>query len=356
MRASLKIRDLWLMTRQWSLDELQAILDLVGVRMDVYFFESQADEQAKAIVDTLIERGIAQDERPNGPVIVKIDEQLGLTKEKYRTMVILRSDGTTLYSTKDLALASLKFETYHVDRSIYVVDTRQSLHFQQVFKILELWGFPQAAKCYHLAHGFVSLPEGAMSSRRGNLVLFMDVFEETQLRVRQIIHEKNPELGPNDREAVAQQVSLGALAYTMLSVDSTRDIVFDWDRALDFDGQAAPYIQYAHVRACSILRRAKAPVTSISPQHALEPTEIGLLDRLSRFPAEVAWAADDYRPLVIANYAFELARDFTEFYQHCPVVQAPGEVRPFRLRLVDAARQTMANSLRLLVIHAPQVM
>ncbi len=154
------MRELWRRTRQWSLDELQDILSRLDIAIDVFFYESEADEPAKAIVDELIARGLAEDERPAGPVIVRIDDQLGLKKEKYRTAVVLRSDGTTLYLTKDLALAKQKFEQFHVDRSIYVVDARQSLHFQQAFKILELMGFPQAAKCHHLAFGVVSLPEG----------------------------------------------------------------------------------------------------------------------------------------------------------------------------------------------------
>jgi arginyl-tRNA synthetase len=221
---------------------------------------------------------------------------------------------------------------------------RQSLHFQQAFKILELMGFPQAPKCFHLPYGFVSLPEGAMSSRKGNVILFMDVVEEAYRRVLQ------------ERERAAHEVGLGALAYSMLSVDNTRDIIFDWERALDFDGQAAPYIQYAHVRASSILRRAEGMPDSATAHYDLEPTEVSLLDRLSRFPAEVARAADEYKPLVIANFAFDLARDFTSFYQHCPVLQAPSDVRAFRLRLTEAARQTLSNCLELLVMQAPQVM
>jgi arginyl-tRNA synthetase len=355
-RGDSDIRALWRRTRQWSLDELSAILDLMGVHIDVYFFESEVDEPAKTIVSTLIQKGIADDERPEGPVLVRIDEQLGLTREQYRTAVILRSDGTTLYLTKDLALAKIKFEAYEVERSIYVVDVRQSLHFQQAFKILELWGFPQAAKCHHLPYGFVSLPEGAMSARKGNVVLFMDVVQESYQRVRDIIAEKNPDLGEDDREQVAHQVGLGALAYSMLSVDNTRDMVFDWGRALDFEGQAAPYIQYAHVRASSILRRASELPQPLSPSHSLEPTEIALLDRLSRFPAEVARAADEYKPLIVANFAYDLARDFTSYYQHCPVLQAPPDARGFRLRLTEAARQTLSNCLTLLVMQAPEVM
>jgi len=214
---------LWRRTRQWSLEELDDILRLLDIKIDVFFFESEVDKPSKAIVEELIARGIAEDERPQGgPVIVKIDERLGLKKEKYRVAVILRSDGTTLYATKDLALAKVKFEKYNVDRSVYVVDVRQSLHFQQVFKILELWGFPQARNCYHLAYGFVTLPEGAMSARKGNVVFFKDVADEAHRRVQAVIAEKNPSLNPEERQQVARAVGLGAIAYAKNELEQTK--------------------------------------------------------------------------------------------------------------------------------------
>jgi arginyl-tRNA synthetase len=353
-----EVRGLWRRTRQWSLDELDEILKLINVKIDVFFYESEVDELAKTIVDELIRKGIADDERPaGGAVIVKIDEKLGLKKEKYRTNVILRSDGTTLYLTKDLALAKVKFEQYHVDRSIYVVDTRQSLHLQQAFKILELWGFPQAAKCFHLAYGTVSLPEGAMSSRKGNVVYFMDVYEEAVRRVLAVIAEKNPDLPEADRETVARQVGLGALVYSMLSVDNHKDIVFEWDAALSFDGRAAPYIQNAHVRASSILKKAGGLPAEARFDYALTQHEVELIDLISRFPATVQAAALEYKPLHMAAYAFDLASAFHSFYHVVPVLQAESAViRQARLRLVAAARQTLANALRLLDIQAPDVM
>jgi arginyl-tRNA synthetase len=360
-----EVRALWRTTRQWSLDELNAILDMLGVKIDVWFFESEVDDLAKEIVNELIERGIADDERPQGgPVLVRIDEKLGLKKEKYRTNVILRSDGTTLYLTKDLALAKVKFEQYHVDRSVYVIDVRQSLHMQQTYKILELWGFPQAAKCFHLGYGFVSLPEGAMSARRGRVVLFKDVADEAARRVLSVIAEKNPDLPPEDRRKVALQVGLGALAYTMLSVDNNKDLIFDMDAALNFDGHTAPYIQNAHVRANSILRKAAAAFqkTGCLPEaagfeHPLIHHEIALIDLLSRFPALVQLAAQEYKPLHIASYAYDLASAFHSFYHVAPVLQAEeARVRASRLRLVAATRQTLANALKLLAIEAPPAM
>ncbi len=363
------VRELWLKTRQWSLDELRDILRILDIHIDVWFYESEVDEPAKQIVQELIALGIAEDERPQGgPVIVRIDEKLGLKKEKYRTAVILRSDGTTLYLTKDLALAKEKFEKYGVDRSIYVVDVRQSLHFQQVFKILELWGFKQAEKCYHLGYGFVSLPEGAMSARRGRVVLFKDVFDEAVNRVLDTIAEKNPQLPLERRREVAEAIGLGALAYAMLSVDNNKDIVFNMEEALSFEGHTGPYLQNAHVRASSILRKAFSletlqglPVASLLPpatfEHPLTPHEVELVNLLSRFPSVVQQAAQEYRPLVMANYAWELANAFHSFYHAVPVLQAGEEgVRRARLRLVAATRQVLANALRLLDIRAPEVM
>ncbi len=355
------VRDLWLKTREWSLAELRDILRILDVKMDVWFFESEVDEPAKEIVEELVKKGIADDERAQGgAVIVKIDEKLGLTKEKYRTNILLRSDGTTLYLTKDLALAKVKFEQYHVDRSIYVVDVRQSMHLQQAFAILKLWGFKQAEKCYHLGYGFVSLPEGAMSARRGRVVLFKDVMDEAIRRVLAVESEKSPDLDETERRKVAEQIGLGALVYSMLSVDNNKDIVFDINEALSFDGRTGPYIQNAYVRANSILKKANVQLSNLQPSnfnYELTGHEIQLIELLSRFPQAVQQAANEYRPLVMAAYAYDLANTFHSFYHAVPVIQTEkDEIRAARLRLVAAAKQVIANSLRLLDIQAPEVM
>ncbi|HUE98312.1 MAG TPA: arginine--tRNA ligase, partial [Anaerolineales bacterium] len=353
------VYELWRVTREWSLEEFRDVLHILDVNMDVWFYESEANKLGKEIVDELIAKGIAEDERAQGgPVIVKIDEKLGLTKEKYRTMVILRSDGTTLYSTKDLALAKQKFEQYHVDRSIYVVDFRQSLHFQQVFKILELWGFPQAEKCYHLSYGYVTLPEGAMSARRGRVALFKEVYDEAIKRVLAVESERSGNIPENERVKIAEQIGLGALVYSMLSVDNNKDIVFDINGALSFDGRTGPYIQNAHVRANSILKKSKVEgQKSAAFDYELTRHEIELIEQISRFPNAVQQAANEYRPLVMAAYAYDLANAFHSFYHAVPVLQSEEEdVRNARLRLVAAAKQTIANALRLLDIKAPEVM
>ena len=352
------VRELWKTTREWSLEELRDVLDMMDVTMDVWFYESEVDEPSKAIVEELIKKNIADDERPDGgAVIVKIDEKLGLTKEKYRTNVILRRDGTTLYLTKDLALAKDKFEKYQVDRSIYVVDVRQSLHLQQAFAILKLWGFPQAEKCHHLGYGFVSLPEGAMSARRGRVVLFKHVYDEAIKRVLAVESERSGNIPEAERETIAKQIGLGALAYSMLSVDNNKDIVFDMDEALSFDGRTGPYIQNAHVRANSILKKSEEIKDTPSFDYELTKHEIELIEQISRFPNAVQQAANEYRPLVMAAYAYDLANAFHSFYHAVPVLQSEDmNIRNARLRLVSASKQVIANALRLLDIQAPDVM
>lgn len=351
-----EVRALWERTRTWSLDELNAILADLDIHIDFWFYESEEDEPSKAVVDELIARGIAEDLRPEGAVIVKIDEKLGLTKDKYGVAVVLRSDGTTLYLTKDLSLAQKKFTEHHVDQSIYVVDFRQSLHFQQAFKILELMGYKQAEKCYHLSYGFVTLPEGAMSARRGTVVLYKDVADEAVRRVQATIAEKNPDLAQVDRDRVAREIGLGALCYALLSVDNVKGITFEWDAALSLDGKSAPYIQNAYVRANSILKKAGEMPASAHFSDSLHPLEVALIELIAQFPRTVQQAAEDHKPLLMATYAYDLAKAFHSFYHEVPVNQAEPDIKAARMRLTAAVRQTLANALKLLVVKAPDVM
>jgi arginyl-tRNA synthetase len=273
-------------------------------------------------------------------------------------MVILRSDNTALYSTEDLALAIQKFNDYDLEKSIYIVDVRQSLHFQQVFKTLEIAGYPWAGNCLHLPYELVTLPGNVvMASREGTVVLLEVLIREATQRALQVVEEKNPDLEPALKQDIARAVGLGALRYSMLARDNTKTVTFDWESALNFEGQAAPYIQYAHVRANSILRRMEGELPAPTrPGYALHPTEVQLIDLISRLPTEVQRAAEEYKPLHLSNLAYELARAFNDFYKECPVLRAEAEVRDFRLRLVAAARQAIANTLNTLGITAPEVM
>lgn len=352
-----EIVDLWQKTRQWSLEGFEQIYHLLGESFDKFYFESEVEEEGTVLVEQLIESGIAQDERPDGPVIVDLDAICG-TENEYRILVVLRSDGSSLYATKDLPLAIQKFEDYDLDKSIYVIDVRQSLYLKQVFKMLAIMGYEWSDRLHHLAYELVNLPGNVtMASREGTVVLFEDLINEATQRAKAIVEEKNPEFAEAAKNEIAQAVALGALKYTMLSRDNTKVVTFDWDAALDFNGQAAPYIQYAHVRAGSILRKAGTDVPSavIFPEQ-LEKTEIDLIELMTRLPAEVLRAAVEYRPLTIANLAYDLAKAFNDFYNTCHVLNAEPDVRAYRLRLVAAAQQVLVNCLNLLGINAPSVM
>jgi arginyl-tRNA synthetase len=196
-----------------------------------------------------------------------------------------------------------------------------------------------------------------MSSRKGNAILFKEVADEAYRRVQAVITERNPDLDASRRDEVARKVGLGAIAYSLLEVDNIRDIVFDWESALSFDGKSGPYLQNAYVRANSILKKSPGVPAGASFDYALTTAEVELIEQISRFGSTVQLAAQEYKPLHIASYVYELARTFHGFYHAVPVLQTDDEsIRQARLRLVAAARQTLANALRLLVIQAPDVM
>ena len=354
-----EVRQLWKLTRQWSLDGFNEIYEIFNINFDQLYYESQMEAKAKDVVQQLIEAGIAIDERSQGgPVIVKLDEQLGLEEETYRVLVLMRSDSTTLYGAWDLVLAKQKFADYPLDRSIYVVDVRQSLHFNQVFKTLELAGWENVDKVFHLPYEIVKLPGNVtMSSREGTVVLLEDLINEAIQRAYEVSRERNPDLDEKTRKDVARAVGIGAIKYPLLARDNTKVAIFDWESALDFNGHAAPYIQYAYVRTNSLLKRSEAPLPdSLLPQHELASKEVELIEMISEWPQIVQYAAQEFKTLYITNHAYDLARVFNEFYNTCPVLKAEPKVRDFRLRLVADAREAIGSSLRVLNIPIPEVM
>ena len=352
-----RIHDLWLQTRQWSMDGFAQVYELLDEHFDRIYFESDVEDSGKVLVDQLIQDGLATDGRPENPVIVDLDSLLG-TKEEYRVAVVLRSDGTSLYAPKELPLAIMKFDEYALDESIYVIDVRQSLHMKQMQKILELMGYPWAKNMHHLAYEIVNLPGNViMSSRDGTVVLLDDLVREATQRALEVVREKNPELDEDTMMDVAQKVALGAIKYPMISRENTKIVTFDWDSALDFNGQSAPYVQYANVRANSILRKAgELRGKAARFNHALEPSEVNLIELLSKLPDEISKSAREYKPSSLAAFAYELAKAFNDFYNQCQVLKVDGDLRDSRLALVQAAKVCLEKTLNLLGIQAPQVM
>jgi arginyl-tRNA synthetase len=352
----------WEETRQWSIDEFDEIYRWCMVEFDRVFFESEVDEPGLRIVEEYLQKG----------VFVESEGAVGIYNEEVKHMpffMLRKSDGTSLYATKDLALARLKFEEHDVDRSIYVVDSRQSDHFRHVFATLEKMGFPQAKKCQHVPYEMVELPTGAMATRKGNVILFR------ALRERMLEHLQHAYLGkyrgewPDEEIAeTAHLLALGAIKYGMLNRDVNQKIVFDLEAWLELEGNTGPYLQYTAARAGSILRKGEAIDKRIDPAllgdpGALaaaaatleQPEERELLLALAGLRPAVAQAAQALRPSVLCTYLHGLAKSINRFAnaKHCRVIQSEGDLLRARLVLVAAAHRALVWGLARLGIFAP---
>lgn len=352
----------WRETRAWSLEEFAEIYRWCDVTFDRVFYESEVDESGLELVDEFLKKGVFV--VSNGAVGVINDEV------KHMPFFMLRKqDGTSLYSTKDLALARLKFEEYGVDRSIYVVDVRQSDHFRHVFLTLKKMGFHQASRCQHVPYEMVELPDGPMAGRKGNVVLFRSLRQQMTEHLRQTYFHKFEGEWPTEEIVAAEHmVALGAIKYGMLSRDVNQKIVFDLAAWLNLDGNTGPYLQYACARAGSIISRCAeigqvlepATLTDEGADTAVaalrEPQERELVLALDRLPAVLADAADQLRPAIVCTYAYELCRTFNRFNNACRVKDSEGPLLQGRLLLVQAFVHALREALAALGISTPRRM
>lgn len=339
----------WNRFRSLSLDSYAGIYRLLGIHFDYYHGESHYNDLLEQTIRFVQDKGIARESE--GALIVDL-EQYGLPP-----CLLRKKDGATLYITRDLAAAIYRYQTFNFHRALYVVGSEQKLHFAQLFKVLELLGFEWADRCVHVPFGLIRFKGGRMSTREGKIILLEEVLQRAIELAREIILEKNPDLP--DKETVARAVGLGAVRFGDLSNDRIKDIEFDWDKVMDFAGETAPYIQYAHARICSIMRKAPAlkreNMAGAAEQLQAEE-EKALLKALALLPERVKTAAEEHRPSVAARAIIEVAREFNRFYHCCPVLGSAEPVQSARLCLVDATRQAIANGLGLLGIAAPEEM
>ena len=339
-RSDKNLFDLWKKTRKLCLNAFESIYSDLSTNFDHYFFESEVEKRGKEISQELIKRNIA--EISEGATIVRLD------KYNLGVWVLLRKDGTVLYSAKDLALAEDKFNKFKVDRSVYVVGAAQRHHFMQLFKTLELMQFRQAGKCAYIPVTEVRLPWGKMSSRTGENVLYSEFKKEIVAHALQEIRKRASDISQKDLEKRALAISIAALKYDMLKQDVNKSLVFNKDEALRFEGDTGPYLLYSYARAKSILAKAKIKKPSINAKAPIAESEKRLLSLLASFPKAVREAYEDYAPNHIANYAYQLAQTFNEFYHQNQVIGSENE--QFRLALVSAFAQVLKNALHLLGI------
>lgn len=349
---------LWERFRALSLAEFKRLYDFLGIRFDAYQGESFYNDRLDEVIQLVTEKGLAKESQ--GALIADL-EPYGLPP-----CLLRKKDGAALYITRDLAAAIYRYERYRFHKMLYVVGSEQTLHFKQLFKILELLEFPWAQDCLHIPFGLIHFKDGRMSTREGRVIFLEEVIDRAQKLALDIIREKNPHLP--DKEKAARMVGVGAVIFGDLINDRIKDIEFDWDKVLDFSGETAPYVQYSYARICSIFK--KAAEENNMPFHPVwenlaalqeagflkSPEEQRLLVTLGRFKEQMERAAREYRPSYLARYLVELARDFNKFYHTCPVLTAPEEVKRARLLLIKGVQIVLRNGLELLGIEAPEEM
>lgn len=331
--------------KELTLKDVQKIYDLLDIRFDSYAGESFYSDKMQPVVDELREKGLLVESR--GAQVVDL-EAYGMPP-----CIILKSDGSSLYATRDMAAAIYRKNTYNFYKCLYVVAYQQNLHFKQFFKVLELMGKEWAKDLVHVAYGMVSLEEGTMSTRKGNVVFLEDVIRKCIEKAYTIVDEKNPEL-ENKRE-VAEKVGVGAVIFGALYNNKIKDIVFSYDKVLSFEGETSVYVQYTCARANSVLQKGGIP----EHREVIQPeaSEFELVKALAAFPETVKDAAEKYEPSYIARLAVDIAQKFNKFYIDCKILAAEDEKKKnFRLSLTAACLQTLKNAFSLLGIGIPEKM
>lgn len=338
-RTDPKLLALWKETRKLSIAAWKPIYADLGVTFNTHFFESEVESAGKKIAQSLVSRGLAR--ISDGATIMDLEnEGLGV-------WVLLRGDGTVLYSAKDLALAEEKYKTYKLDESLIVTSVEQNLHFQQLKKTLELMKFKRWKQYDHLGYESVRLPEGKMSSRTGNNIIYSEFKEELVSAAKEAIRTR-AKLSSSELERRALAIAVAAMKYAMLKQDIHKVIVFQKEDALRFEGDTGPYLLYGYARAQSILEKSLSTKKKISVP-ILSESERLLLNAIQRFPDVVRDASEHHTPAKIAHYAYALTKEFNEFYHATKVIGS--EEESFRLMLVRAFAQTLKNALHLLGIN-----
>ena len=327
-----------------TLEYVKGIYKKLNVTFDSYAGERFYTDKMGPVIDELREKGLLKES--NGAQIVDL-EPYGMPP-----CLILRSDGASLYATRDLAAAIYRKNTYDFYKCLYVVAYQQNLHFKQFFKVLELMGKEWAKDLVHVAYGMVSLEDGAMSTRKGKVVWLEDVIRKCEEKAYAIISEKNPEL--ENKEDVAEKVGVGAVIFGALYNSKIKDIVFSYDKVLSFEGETSVYVQYTCARANSVLEKGGVPgeykISELLPQEA------EVVKAISAFPQAVKDAAEKYEPSIVARFAVDLAQKFNKFYFDCKILTAEGDKKNFRLALTAAALTALKNALALLGIGVPEKM
>ena len=338
---------LWQWFRDESLKEFARVYDLLDIEFDSYAGESFYSDKMDVVIEKIKEKGLLK--QSQGTNVVDLEEY------NMPPALITKNDGSTLYMTRDLAAAIYRKNTYDFEKCIYVVGSQQSLHFQQLFKVLELMGFEWAKDLIHVPFGMVALEEGTMSTRKGRVVFLEDVLKQAIEKTRETVLSKNP--NAKNVDEIAKQVGVGAVVFQELSNSRIKDYTFSWERTLSFEGETGPYVQYTHARCCAVLRKANEEVTTDINYDLLSDGDAAeVLKVIGSFNKSILSAMRRNEPHIVTRFVLDLAQAFNKFYHDNPILVEDEELRKARLALVAATRQTLENGLNILGMHAPERM
>ncbi|MGC8993386.1 MAG: arginine--tRNA ligase [Candidatus Aenigmatarchaeota archaeon] len=344
-----EIIKVWNRLVKWCVKGFKQTYKKLKIKFDVWFYEHNFRERGKELVYLALAKNLAF-KSEEGTVIAKL-EDYGLPNT-----VILRSDGTGLYFTSDLGLTLHKFEKFKLNKSIWVVSSQQSTYFKQLFKLLELLGFEFAKNCYHCSFEHVNLPEGKMSSREGRAILLDEVVNMLEKRAKEEVEKRNPRKSKRKVAIVSRKIAIGALKYSILRIQPEDQIIFEWEKILRMEGNTGPYIQYAHTRCLGILKKAKKFNERYYIGKMLEE-ERELIKKISEFYPTIEKIVKELKPYYLANYLYELATVFNNFYEKVNVLKEENlEAKEFRLTLVKATQKIFNVGLKLLGIETPEFM
>ena len=344
-------RAIWKKMNSWAMKGFKETYKRFGTKIDKFYLESEHYEKGKNIIKKGLEKGIFEEDE-TGNIIINLESK------KLGKKVVLRSDGTSIYITQDLALADIRYKDYKMDKMIYIVGSEQIHHFKVLFEILKKLNYKFADNLFHLSYGMVYLPEGKMKSREGAIVDADNLINDTKEIAKKEIKKRNKKLSKKDLDKISEQIAISAIKFFMLKYDPFKDFTYNPKESLKFEGETGPYVQYSAVRINSILKKSKDKITTnINYELLKDETELKIINLLSKYPEVIEKSCLEYKPSLLCRFLLDLSQSFNEFYHKNKVLNLKNkELKKSRLLLISCVKEVLENGLSILGIEVPKFM